>query len=110
MSGCFYGAGEDAHFERKLNEHLDRKARAEEADRDAIERVEEKEGASHVEDDLFEREDGTRFVVTSWPEKEQDYDRDEETGRIHPCGWTWSRHKIEEVEAEEVEELDTAEA
>lgn len=93
----------DGYFERKLDEHLNKKARDEEENREAIERIEEKEGASHVEDDLFERPDGTRFAVTSWPELEPDYDRDEETGRIYPCGSTWSSYKIEDVELEEVE-------
>ncbi len=101
MTGCFGGSAADRHFEGQLNAHLDRKA-AEEEDREpALDRIAEQEDAERIGPDkygeeLFERKDGSRFRATSLPEREPDFDRDEETGRIYPSGWTWGRYSIED--------------
>lgn len=93
MSGCFNGGEIDRWMERNLNAHLDCEDEAEEA----VEQVCREFDADHIDDDLFEREDGSRFRVTKWPSPYQDCDED------GPCGVAWTSAEIEEVEDEEEE-------
>lgn len=101
MSGCFGNSADDRYFEGKLNAHLSTC----DHDEEAIEYIEQREFASWVEGELFHREgDHTEFEVVIWPELEQDYDVDEETGRAYPCGATWSGYKIRELGVNEPSE------
>lgn len=71
---------------------------AQDRDEASVAHICEDADAMHIYDDIFEREDGSRFRVVTWPERERDYDSDEETGRIYPCGWTWTQYTTEEME------------
>jgi hypothetical protein len=80
-------------MQRNLDAHLDGEDEAEEA----VAQVEREFDAQHIDDDLFERDDGTRFRVLEWPSPYQDYDED------GPCGCAWTSARIEDVETEEEE-------